>query len=593
MNGKTGRDIFAVRLQFRHWKKLLPYLKQSRWQLFGAVALIPLAALFRMSLPRVIKETVDQLIEFEQKSAALTGGLLFLGLTIGEYLAKSGQRIAAGVTVQRLVAALRLDLIKHLVYLPAVFHDKQNSGVITTRATGDFNTLQNSLQQGILGSLVDVVAIFGSLAGVFLLDWRIGLILSGVLFLLIPMIKLFSYLLRTTLHKARNRMGELSGFALECFYNFSAVKALSGEKSGINQFNRINRRFRNIRIGNVLIDALLYSLIEGISAAVIGGLLWLTVFKWNYGELSPGLLIALVAYIQQIFEPLKELSNKIAQLQGASTVLERIFGLFEHQENLSGNTVPQKQLQGKLLFQDVSFAYRDGNDGTGAAVLKGINFELDPGSSLAVVGRTGSGKTTLLRLLLREYDGYNGSIHLDGCELSRYQPHALRARLGIVPQETVIFRGTIEFNLTLGNPAVTEEMMIAAAKETGADRFIQKLPGGYAYPVHSGGNNLSQGQRQLLAFTRALAAEPELLVLDEATSSVDPASEQMVQRSIERILKGRTVLIVAHRLSTVKHCDMILVLDDGAVVERGNHKELLAMNGIYASMVSSGDLDRN
>lgn len=591
-NSSGNRDRYTVKLRAGHWKKLIPFFRESKKYAVWSLLLIPVAALLRMALPVILKETVDRIVASKEQSVAVSGGLLFLVMTVGEYFARAGQRIFAGIAVQKLVADLRMVLVRHLVFLPAVFHDKQNSGVLTTRTTGDFTTLQNSLQQGILGSLVDVVAIAGSLAGIYLLDLKIGLIVTAALVLLIPMIKLFSFLLRTSLHRARHRMGILSGFALECFHNFSAVKALSAGRSAAKKFNEMNRRFRNARIGNVLIDALLYSLIEGIAAVLIGVLLWYSVVQENFGINSPGLLIALVAYIQQIFEPLKELSNKIAQLQGAATVLERVFGLLEVQDSLSGDRLPPAVLDGKLQFSDVSFRYKNDEDPTETelpGILQNLSFQLPRGKSLAIVGRTGSGKTTLLRLLLREYDGYTGSIELDGIELSRFEPGALRSRLGIVPQETVIFRGSVEFNLSLGNPAITTEMIIRAARETGADRFIRKLPGGYSFFVQAGGGNLSHGQRQLIAFTRALASNPELLILDEATSSVDPASEKMVQRAIDRLLRGRTVLIVAHRLTTVQHCDIILVMEQGKIVERGSHEELLELKGQYFRMIEHGD----
>jgi ATP-binding cassette subfamily B protein len=279
--------------------------------------------------------------------------------------------------------------------------------------------------------------------------------------------------------------------------------------------------------------------------------------------------------VQNLFDPLKQLGNKIAMLQGAFTAIDRIFGIFDTQDFIKGEK-PVKSLEGTVAFQNVSFQYLPDSK-----TLHDVSFQLNRGQSLAIVGATGSGKSTVIKLLTKLYDGYDGSITVDGLELREISGQELRRHIAIVPQDIVIFHGTVAFNIGLGEEQTDLERIKSAARFVGADRFIDQLPGGYDFVVREGGDNISQGQRQLLAFARAIAKEPRIMILDEATSSVDPASEALIQQAIERIFTGRTLIVIAHRLSTIRKCNKILVLERGEVMEIGSHEELLAKRGRY------------
>jgi len=350
---------------------------------------------------------------------------------------------------------------------------------------------------------------------------------------------------------------------------------------------------------SVILDAVLNSIIEGLGAIALGVLLYFAFFSNGAGvfgtgfALTPGELIASVACLQQIFDPLREFSNRIAILQGVFTSIERIFGLLDTHITCGGEALPAAS-RGTIDARDLSFAYSALGDApapapnsanTGREILHALTFQVRSGESVALVGATGSGKTTLARLLSAEYDSYSGSLMIDGAEISGLNAEAHRSRLGIVPQDPEIFLGTIAFNISLGRRGIDAPAIEEAARAVGADRFIARLPNGYASPVDENGTNLSQGERQLIVFARAIVNKPAMLILDEATSSLDAASERLAQTAMEALFRERTVIVIAHRLSTVRKCGRILVIEDGRIAEEGSHHELLRARGVYYAML--------
>jgi ATP-binding cassette subfamily B multidrug efflux pump len=375
---------------------------------------------------------------------------------------------------------------------------------------------------------------------------------------------------------ARVKIAALNAFTQECLYGSNTIKLLNAHRDSEQRFNKLAVEYRDAQMKSVVADAMLFALLDGVSSITIGIVLWFAVTRFN-GEalISAGVMIAFVQYVQNLFDPLKQLGNKIAMLQGAFTAIERIFGIFETKDFVQG-AASVGSIQGSLVFDKVSFQYL-----ANSKTLKDVSFQLQAGQSLAIVGATGSGKSTIIKLISKLYGGYEGSITIDGLDLRQLDGQQLRRQIAIVPQDIVIFQGSIAFNINLGDEQVNLERVVAAARFVGADRFIEQLPGGYDFLVREGGDNLSQGQRQLLAFARAIAKDPRIMILDEATSSVDPASEGLIQEAIERIFSGRTLIVIAHRLSTIRKCDQILVLDHGEVVETGSHEQLLSHKGRY------------
>lgn len=572
--------------EFLGLAKLWPYLKAEKKLITVSVLLIPLISGLDTGLPLILKYAIDHGIVQKDLSALTLAAAGFGATVILSYFSRSGQSIATAVAVHRMIRRLRMKLFGHVLSLNASYHDRSMSGALVTRATSDFDNLSESLNMGVLTSVIDIAVLIGCVAGMFILDWRLALTALLILPIVFVVVQYFSKAMKTAMLKARVKIAALNAYTQECFYGHQTVKLLTGEAETAHQYGIFNREFRDAQMGSVVLDALMFAVLDGIASITTGLALWFVVSdKLPGAALSAGVLVAFVQYVQQLFEPLKQLGNKMAMLQGAFTSIDRVFGILGESARIEGSQ-PVAKIEGDVEFQHVSFTYQtknQGEDAKGGAgrILSEINFKLQRGHTLALVGATGSGKSTLVKLLAKLYDGYDGRILLDGKDLRELDPEALRSAMAIVPQDIVLFDGSIAFNIGLGRPGITRQDIEAAAEQVGADDFIRRLPHGLDHEIKEQGSNLSHGQRQLIAFARALARKPGLVILDEATSSIDPESEATIQRAIARILKGRTVIVIAHRLSTIRQCDEILVVDKGRVVESGRHDELLAKQGAY------------
>jgi ATP-binding cassette subfamily B protein len=561
---------------FKQLKKLWPFLAQQKRMILLACLLIPLISLLQMGIPFILKRTVDQGVMKGDLNAIKWGALAYLAVVLLEYATRATQTILTSRAVFQMVRSMRMALIEHIMRLSARFHDRTMSGALVTRATSDFDNLNESLNQGVLSSVVDLAVLIGALVGLFLLDWKLASVTLIILPITVMIIVMFSRALKHSMLLARVKIAALNAFTQECLYGSNTIKLLNAHRDSNQRFQKLAIEYRDAQMKSVVADAVLFALLDGVSSVTIGIILWLAVSNMHDSTvLSAGIMIAFVQYVQNLFDPLKQLGNKIAMLQGAFTAIDRIFGIFDTQDFIQGDK-PVKNLEGTVAFQNVSFQYLPDSK-----TLNHVSFQLDRGQSLAIVGATGSGKSTVIKLLTKLYDGYDGSITVDGLELHEMSGQELRRHIAIVPQDIVIFHGTVAFNIGLGDEQTDLERIKSAARFVGADRFIEQLPGGYDFVVREGGDNISQGQRQLLAFARAIAKDPRIMILDEATSSVDPASEALIQQAIERIFTGRTLIVIAHRLSTIRKCNKILVLERGEVMEIGSHDELLAKRGRY------------
>ncbi len=575
---KTLHDLSGL-------KRLWPYLRAEKKYVFIAAGLIPVISLLSMSMPIVLKKTIDQGISANNLQFLAWGSTAYLLLVILDYFMRAAQTLVSARAVHRMIRSMRSYLMTHILGLSARYHDKNMSGALVTRATSDFDDLSESLNQGVLTSIVDLFVLLGALAGVFILDWRLALITLALFPLVSIAVIQFSRALKRAMMKARVKIASLNAFSQECIYGQSTVKLLSAEKAANDRYKHMAGEFRDAQMESVVLDASMFAVLDGIASISIGIVLyWATRLAVGEAVFSPGLLVAFVAYLMNLFEPIKQLGNKMAMMQGAFTAIDRVFGVLDVKDFIGGEK-PVEQLDGELRFDHVSFKY--GKDSSAPLILKDVSFHLPAGHSVAIVGPTGSGKSTIVKLVTKLYDGYTGHIFLDDHDTRLLDGPTLRQHIAIVPQDIVLFTGSISFNISLGMPGITHDDIVDAAKTVGAHAFIESLPGGYDFVVAEQGKNLSYGQSQLLAFARALARKPTMIVLDEATSSVDPQAEAMIQEGIRRLLKGRSVIVIAHRLSTIQQCDEILLLRHGEIIERGRHEDLIKQRGAYYRLATS------
>lgn len=557
-------------------RRLWPFLRSHKKALIISCTLIPLISLLQMSVPFILKRTIDQGVLKGDFKVLSYGALAYLFVVVFEYFVRAAQTILTSRAVFQMIRDMRMALVSHIMRLSARYHDKNLSGALVTRATSDFDNLSESLNQGVLSSVVDLAVLTGAMVGLFLLDWRLAVITLCVLPFVLLTIQFFSKALKQSMLLARVKIAALNAYTQECLYGANTVKVLSGQADAQLKFDRLTLEYRDAQMKSVVADAVLFSLLDGISSITIGLVLWFTV-RPSAGEaiLSAGVMIAFVQYVQNLFDPLKQLANKIAMLQGAFTAIDRVFSVFDTHEFIGGEE-PAEILLGKVEFVDLSFSYNPPTP-----TLEHISFSIPAGESLALVGTTGSGKSTLVKLLSKLYTGYTGDIRIDEQSLQGMDGVGLRRKIAIVPQDIVIFKGSVSFNISLGDPDITQGMIEEAARYVEAERFIQRLPGGYDYQLREGGDDISVGQRQLIAFARAIVRNPKIIILDEATSNVDPASDAVIQWAIEKLFSGRTLIVIAHRLSTIRRCDRIAVLEKGRILEMGGHGELIAKRGRY------------
>lgn len=558
-------------------RRLWPYLRQD-WILLGLIAImVPLISLSQTIGPIIIKRAVDEGIILADKAVLSSYAFMLLGIMILDYTARMTQSLATSHSVFRFIRRLRMELIRHLMKLSCRFHDKNLSGALTTRATSDFEQITTSLSQGVLQSLVDVFVLVGCFTGMFILDWRLCLFAILLLPLIAAIVSWLSFAIKKYSLAARRFLATANAYAHEAFVGMARVKSLTLEDRVSKTFYQRSEDFRKSQMTSVSYDAFLYSVLEGLSSIVVGFALWAILSRMiDLSALSAGLIIAYIRYLQQMFEPLKQLGSNLGQLQGVFAAIDRIFDLLAKPlpKDATGEITGW---QGQVSFDRVSFRYETNSNET----LRDISFEIHPGQSVAVVGRTGSGKSTITKLILKLYGGYEGEIRLGASPVTALNGAWIRRNCALVPQDIHLFKGSIAFNISLDRDHCDQAMIEHACRLVGADKFIRQLPGTYNFELQEGGLNLSQGQRQLLVFARALVFEPPMVILDEATAHVDPETERLIQTATEKMLSGRSALIIAHRLATVKRCDQILVLSEGQIVEKGNHDELMARQGHY------------
>jgi len=566
---------YDARLVRRLWTYVRPY-KPIFW---GAVLLSPVSQAFALVQPYLLKLGIDGYVMQGEVAGLRTLALLFAGAIIGEFVSQYWQQYLTTMVAQRSLADLRVALFARLQRFPVSFFDQNPVGRVVSRLTTDVDVLQEMFAAGAMTIVLDVLRLIGIVGFMLWIDWRLALASLALFPVMVLAVDFFRRMARRTYRQIRERIGRVNGFLQETISGMSVIALSAAEERTFREFDRLNDAHRQANHLSNRLEAALFSLVEAVSTVSIAVMLLEGGRLRARGIVEIGTLVAFIQYIQQFFVPIRDFSAKYAVLQSSMAAAERLFALLD----LPMEPVPDEprvpaRFQGEIVFDHVWFAYRDED-----WVLRDVSFRVAAGEQVALVGATGSGKTTIIKLLDRLYDVTRGRVLVDGIDVRDWDVSALRRRIAVVLQDVFLFSGTVEDNVTLGRADISRAAVEAAAAHVNAEGFVHAL-GGYGAQIRERGSNLSGGQRQLLAFARALAHDPGILILDEATASIDRETEWLIQDALAKLLEGRTALVIAHRLSTIESADRIIVMHKGELREEGTHAMLLARDGIYARL---------
>ena len=479
---------------------------------------------------------------------------------------------------QQVVRDIRVKLFKHMLRFKMQYYDTSAVGRLVTRAVGDIETISSIFSQGLFMIIADLLKMGVVLGFMFVKSWRLTLIVLAVFPVILYATRVFQRAMKVAFEEVRTQVANLNTFVQERITGMKIVQVFNREKIEHDKFKAINKKHMDAWNKTVWYNSIFFPIAEICTSITIGLVVWYGGLKAAQSDIiTLGMITAFVSYIQMLFTPLRQIADKFNTLQMGMVAANRVFGILDTESSIEDTgTQALEEVKGEIGFDQVRFSYIEGEE-----VLKGISFTAKPGETIAIVGSTGAGKSTIINLLSRFYEINSGTIAIDGTTITEFPLERLRDEIALVLQDVFLFADTILNNITLNDPSISEEDVIASAKAIGVHKFISSLPGGYHYNVKERGAMLSSGQRQLIAFLRAYVSNPSILVLDEATSSVDSYSEQLIQKAIGKITKGRTSIVIAHRLATIKKADQILVMEKGEIVEKGSHKELIAKEGGY------------
>jgi len=598
----------------RLMRRLLRYLRPYRGAVALAVALLLTSAALQLLGPWITSLVLDHAIPRGDLRflATLTGA--FFGSILLAFAFEYAQTVLTTWIGQRVMYDLRREIFGHLQRLSLPYFDRNPVGRLMTRVTSDVEVLNELFSTGVVTVFGDVFTLFFIAGAMLLMDWRLALVTLSVMPLVFVVVFLFRARIREAYREIRIRLARINAYLQERLTGITVLRLFGREQDAAARFRRIDRDYLDAHLRSIRYYALFFPAMEVLGAVALALIIVYGGSKVLDGSLTIGVVAAFLQYVRRFFQPIQDLSEKYNMLQGAMASSERIFNLLDAQPSVPEPAAPlhlPAHGRGEIEFRDVWFAYpspavapaspppppgRKGRaegppppppgdgPGEGQWVLRGISFRARPGERIAIVGHTGAGKTTLINLLMRFYEPQRGQILFDGVPIDRVPLHELRSRIGLVLQDVFLFSRDIAYNIRLGRDDIDDARVREAAARVGADRFIERLPGGYAQTIGERGVTLSVGQRQLLSFARALAFDPLVLVLDEATSSVDSALEGQIQHALDTLMRGRTSIVIAHRLSTVQNADRILVLHRGELREEGTHHELLERGGLYARL---------
>jgi ATP-binding cassette subfamily B protein len=572
-------------------RRLWPYLRPDAWAFVLALMLTPATAGLSLVQPWILKRVIDDHLVPGVVEGLMALAFLYLAAVVLGYLLEGGYVMSLAWGGQRSIVRLRSGIYQKLLGLRQSYLDRQPAGRLLTRATSDVDALGEAFSSGLINIILDLLMIAGTLVAMFVLDTRLTLVLLLLAPPILGVLEIIRRRLRVLFLEVREALASVNAFLAERVDGVEVVQLFGNEAHSEELFDVRNDRFRRATTKSNVYDSFMYALVDGTASICVAVMLW-------YGSglasrmgvplpliepVSAGLLVAFIEYLDRLFRPLRELSSRVAVLQRGAAALEKILALLDVDESVSREGETVAEVEGEIVMRDVHFRYRPDAE----HVLHGVDLEVRPGEVVAVVGATGSGKTTLTRLLDTSYTGYRGSITLDGKELSGLRSEDVRRLIAGVRQDPQLFSETVRFNIDLGSLEITRADTEAAAVLVNADRVVDRV--GWDHVLRERGADLSVGEGQLLTFARAMAHHLSVVVLDEATASIDSITEQLIQDALAKIFERKTVIVIAHRLSTVERADRIVVMDRGLIVEQGSHNELLAAGGAYARLVRAGE----
>ncbi len=565
---------------FQIIKRLYGFIQPYRFRFWFLVFLILCMAGISPVVPLLIRYTLDNYLGLTFQSDLLR----MLGWMLGALFLQTGLQFStsylAGYLGQTVIRDIRIQLYEKIVNLRLAFFDATPIGRLVTRTVSDIETLNDVFSEGLASIAGDLLQLFLILGVMFYADWRLTLIIIATVPFMVFSTYVFKEYIKKSFNEVRTAVANLNSFVQEHISGMLIVQMFHAEKQELAKFNRINEEHRDANIRGIFAYSVFFPVADVIAAIGTGLVVWAASTYIVKEEMGVGTLTAFIMFINLFYRPIRMLADRFNTLQMGIVSTERILTLLDSTDYIQNNgTVQANQITGKIEFSDVTFAYQEPE-----WVVKNVSFTVEAGKTCAIVGATGAGKSSIIGLLGRLYDCQSGEINIDGVPLTSYEIGSLRQNIAVVLQDVFLFSSSIAYNIHLGDESITHEKMVEAAKAVGVHDFILSLPGGYDYEVKERGATLSVGQRQLISFVRALVHNPKIIVLDEATSSVDSETEVLIQQAISTLMKGRTAVVIAHRLSTIRNSDQILVMDKGEIKERGTQDELLALDGLYAQL---------
>lgn len=569
------------KFDFSGLKRVVKIGMSYRLLFISVVIIAILSAVVSTYRPYMMKEAIDLYILNKDVNGLLLFILLICGVLILEVLLNFFVIFLANKIAQRVIRYLRVKLFNHIIKFKLAYFDRTPNGVLVTRSVSDIETIAEIFNNGILTLMVDALRMLFIISIMYYMNWMVASIVIIILPLMVIITNLFQKALKSVYQAERTVTAQLNTFVQERLTGMTIVQLFNRQKKEFENFKVINKELRTAFLKSNLYFALLFPVVEIVSALAIGLLLWFGGLRTAlHGDVSVGEVIAFISYITMLTTPMRQIADRFNSIQRGLIGADRVFKILDEDQRLPNKgTDTLEKVRGEIEFENVYFSYVEGNP-----VLKGISLHANPGETIAIVGATGAGKSTIVNLLSRFYDIDSGDIKIDGKSIYSIELSNLRSHIAVVLQDVFLFNTTIYENIILGNKEISLEQVQEAAKEIGIHDFIMSLPNGYFSEVSERGASLSVGQRQLISFLRAYVYNPEILVLDEATSSIDTESEQLIQNATEKLTKGRSSIVIAHRLATIQQADQILVMDAGKIVERGTHQELLNKGGYYQKL---------